>query len=108
MAEREGFEPSVLETSTPDFESGAFDHSATFPGYCCAWSRVSEAAHSSSPFHQKHYEMKLMDFFVKLGADPQSHWQCAKGMQRRMTEKDAISCSGFGETDYQCLRRLKP
>ena len=58
---------------------------------------------TSSPFHQKHYEMKLMDFFVKLGADPQSHWQCGKGMQRRMTEKDAISWCGFGETDYQTL-----
>ena len=31
LAEREGFEPSVRETRTPDFESGAFDHSATFP-----------------------------------------------------------------------------
>ena len=48
MAEREGFEPSELESGTPDFESGAFDHSATFPGYCCVWSRVSEAAHSSA------------------------------------------------------------
>ncbi len=35
LAEREGFEPSVLRCSTPDFESGAFDHSATFPG-CAA------------------------------------------------------------------------
>lgn len=31
MAERVGFEPTVRETRTPDFESGAFDHSATFP-----------------------------------------------------------------------------
>ena len=29
--EREGFEPSIQETCIPDFESGAFDHSATFP-----------------------------------------------------------------------------
>jgi hypothetical protein len=55
---------------------------------------------TSSSFHQKHYEMKSMDFFARLGADPQSHCQCGKGMQRRMAEKDAISCSGFGETDY--------
>ena len=34
--------------------------------------------------------MKLMDFFVTPGADPQSHWQCGKGMQRRMTERDFI------------------
>jgi hypothetical protein len=31
LAEREGFEPSIQETCIPDFESGAFDHSATFP-----------------------------------------------------------------------------
>ena len=30
LAEREGFEPSV-PYGTPDFESGAFDHSATSP-----------------------------------------------------------------------------
>jgi hypothetical protein len=30
MAEREGFEPPV-PCGTPDFESGAFDHSATSP-----------------------------------------------------------------------------
>jgi hypothetical protein len=31
LAEREGFEPSITETAIPDFESGAFDHSATSP-----------------------------------------------------------------------------
>ena len=29
MAEREGFEPSIRYNRIPDFESGAFDHSAT-------------------------------------------------------------------------------
>jgi hypothetical protein len=38
--------------------------------------------------------------------DPQSHCQCGKGMQRRIAEKDPISCSGFGETDYQGLLTL--
>ncbi len=33
LAEREGFEPSIRETRIPDFESGAFDHSATFPRF---------------------------------------------------------------------------
>ena len=32
LAERVGFEPTVRYNRTPDFESGAFDHSATFPG----------------------------------------------------------------------------
>ena len=32
LAERVGFEPTLPETGKPDFESGAFDHSATFPG----------------------------------------------------------------------------
>ena len=31
LAEREGFEPSVQTSCTTDFESAAFDHSATFP-----------------------------------------------------------------------------
>ena len=31
LAEREGFEPPVLAMSTPDFESGTLDHSATSP-----------------------------------------------------------------------------
>ena len=31
MAEREGFEPSIRYNRIPDFESGAFNHSATFP-----------------------------------------------------------------------------
>ena len=44
--------------------------------------------------------MKSMDFFARLGVDPQSHCQCGKGMQRRMAEKDAISSIVFGETDY--------
>jgi hypothetical protein len=39
LAEREGFEPSSGETPEPDFESGAFDHSATFPG-CAALGRA--------------------------------------------------------------------
>ena len=33
LAEREGFEPPV-PCGTPDFESGAIDHSATSPGRC--------------------------------------------------------------------------
>ena len=44
--------------------------------------------------------MKSMDFFARLGVDPQSHCQCGKGMQGRMAEKDAILCGVFGETDY--------
>jgi hypothetical protein len=33
LAERVGFEPTVRHNRTPDFESGAFDHSATFPTF---------------------------------------------------------------------------
>ena len=33
LAEREGFEPSIRGYRIPDFESGAFDHSATFPNF---------------------------------------------------------------------------
>jgi hypothetical protein len=35
VAERVGFEPTVRETRTLDFESSAFDHSATFPASVC-------------------------------------------------------------------------
>ncbi len=45
----------------------------------------------SSSFHQKHCEMKSMDFFAELGAGPQSHCQCGKRMQGRRAEKNAIS-----------------
>lgn len=31
LAEEEGFEPSIRYNRIPDFESGAFDHSATLP-----------------------------------------------------------------------------
>lgn len=31
VAEGEGFEPSIRHNRMPDFESGAFDHSATLP-----------------------------------------------------------------------------
>jgi hypothetical protein len=31
LAERVGFEPTVRQRRTLDFESSAFDHSATFP-----------------------------------------------------------------------------
>ena len=31
VAERVGFEPTLRQNRKPDFESGAFDHSATFP-----------------------------------------------------------------------------
>ena len=31
IAERQGFEPWIRGYRIPDFESGAFDHSATFP-----------------------------------------------------------------------------
>lgn len=31
VAEREGFEPSIRTSRIPDFESGAFDHSAISP-----------------------------------------------------------------------------
>ncbi len=31
LAEGVGFEPTVRQRRTPDFESGAFDHSATLP-----------------------------------------------------------------------------
>ena len=53
----------------------------------------------SSPFRQKDYEMKLMDFCTRLGAQPQPDWTSGKTGQRRMAQKDAISCKHFGEMD---------
>lgn len=35
LAERQGFEPWIRHKRMPDFESGAFDHSAIFPNYKC-------------------------------------------------------------------------
>src|SRR5690606_2910924 len=47
LAEREGFEPSIREARIPDFESGAFDHSATFPG--TAFGRAGEYSIGARP-----------------------------------------------------------
>ncbi len=55
---------------------------------------------SSSPFRQKDYKMKLMDFCARLGARAQPDRESGKTGQRRMAQKDAISCKHFGETDY--------
>jgi hypothetical protein len=44
--------------------------------------------------------MKLMDFFARLGARPRPHYPCGKGGQRRMAEKDTISCGRICESDY--------
>ena len=44
--------------------------------------------------------MKPMDFFARLGADSLPHNACGKGMQRRMMQKESVSCVGCGEVDY--------
>jgi hypothetical protein len=36
--------------------------------------------------------MKQMDFFARRGADPHPYGVYGKGLQRRMAEKDAVSC----------------
>jgi hypothetical protein len=44
--------------------------------------------------------MKLKDLFVRLGANhSDAQWHRAD-LQRRMADKDEISCQGFGETQY--------
>ena len=43
MAERVGFEPTVRENRTPDFESGTFDHSATLLDTASAMVEYREA-----------------------------------------------------------------
>ena len=40
MAERVGFEPTVRHNRTPDFESGAIDHSTTSPGAAFSQGRI--------------------------------------------------------------------
>jgi hypothetical protein len=44
--------------------------------------------------------MKRMDFFARLGADPQPYGVYGKGLQQRMAEKNAVSWHRFGGTDY--------
>lgn len=43
--------------------------------------------------------MKWMDAFATPGAQAQPDWAPGKAGQRRMAQKDAISCKPFGETD---------
>ena len=52
MAERVGFEPTIRENRIPDFESGAFDHSATSPGHC------EGGAAKGRPSHVKRVERR--------------------------------------------------
>ena len=40
LAERVGFEPTIRYARMPDFESGAFDHSATSPEIRSKWSAI--------------------------------------------------------------------
>jgi len=44
--------------------------------------------------------MKLTDFFARLGERRRHSRSYGNDEQRRMAEKDEISCIGFGETDY--------
>jgi hypothetical protein len=55
---------------------------------------------TSSSFHQNGYKMKLMDFFVWLGARRRHSCSYGSDEQQRQAEKDAISCIRFGGTDY--------
>jgi hypothetical protein len=55
---------------------------------------------ASGPFHQKRYKMKLMDFFARLGERRRHSRSYGNDEQRRMAEKDAISCVDFGATDH--------
>ena len=48
LAERVGFEPTVRENRTPDFESGPFDHSGTSPLICSVFS-YRRPADASTP-----------------------------------------------------------
>ena len=55
LAERVGFEPTLRHNRKPDFESGAFDHSATSPEICRRHGASRSPAHCSprpwdSPF----------------------------------------------------------
>ena len=58
--------------------------------------------------HQNTDEMKPMDVPARRGADPQSHGQYGKGMQRSRAGKDAVSCHCFGETDCQVHQVATP
>ena len=45
LSERVGFEPTVRENRTPDFESGPFDHSGTSPDWYCNHSAPAMLLH---------------------------------------------------------------
>ena len=46
LAEKQGFEPWIRYNRIPDFESGAFDHSATSPCLC----RAADYSSAAAPF----------------------------------------------------------
>jgi hypothetical protein len=55
---------------------------------------------ASSSFSSKAIRNETDGFFARLGADPLPHCRCGKGLQRRMAEKDTVSCIDFGESDH--------
>jgi len=54
----------------------------------------------SAPFHQKVDVMKSMDLFARQGANRSDTQWYREDLQRRMADKDAISCKPFGETEH--------
>jgi hypothetical protein len=45
--------------------------------------------------------MKSMDLFARPGANRSHSRSYGEKLQRGMADKDAISCKGFGETEYR-------
>jgi len=44
--------------------------------------------------------MKSMDLFARQGANHSDTRRYREDLQRRMADKDTISCKPFGETEY--------
>jgi len=62
--------------------------------------RLIAGAVASSPFHQKGYEMKSMDFSGWLGVRRRHNRSYGNDEQQRQTGKGTTSYKRFGETDY--------
>jgi hypothetical protein len=44
--------------------------------------------------------MKQVDFFARLGADPQPYGVYGKGLQQRMAENPSVSCFDIPDSQH--------
>ncbi len=77
LAERVGFEPTVRENRTPDFESGPFDHSGTSPLGTAGSRSHGSASTGGTDCTQMQAQIASIKVFVAESAPRTKHGETA-------------------------------